>query len=527
MGNIPRICPTLSAYGPFPAAQRVALRGVPVGNLSSQILGNIHPSSLTVLVITDASISTIEDNTFARFPHLRSVHLDYNTLSQLKRAYFSGWNTSYDSTAYLSLSYNCITELEPGCFENIPYLTRLDLSHNLLTEVASGWFRGLSFLHTLILSHNKIEVISTNALNSLYELRALNISHNPLTCLRERALSGLSLQTFSLGGKRNISWEQDDEIDWSLTVYKSSFRQRKEKVHLRIDSMFLDLTYATATEDFQFKSFQVKGQFDIQPPFVVALDLKRTEYSYFSASLLCSEAWTRHANTYSEIKDEDVYDPTRTHTYTEIKDEDSHGISVQVVRVENSTLNNSSQNISPNVVTTPRGTRQFIDVTALISNPMYTKSSAQPHDCTDPKERSTRRHSSTLSTHSYSEIKDVEVYDPSLTHMYSEIKDEEVGGLSAQDVMRGGENREQSNEEQSCNNEEQSSQCLEGNDVDDVDPDDEVVTFYAAAAEVALPPSTNKRDTQKQYGTGPKNTVSSCLYSAVKQTHTELEKKDE
>ncbi|CAH1254848.1 Hypp1422 [Branchiostoma lanceolatum] len=232
-------------------------------------------------------------------------------------------------------------------------------------------------------------------------------------------------------------------------------------------------------------------------------------------------------NTYSEIKDEDVYDPTRTHVYAEIKNEEVHGISVQVSRVENKKLKNSFPKSVPNVVTIPHGSRRIIDAAALISNPMYeTSLAARPTDCTDPKDRSTRRHSSTLSTHSYYEIKDGDVYDPSLTHMYSVIKDEEVaiGGLSVQN-MNEDENRERSKEEQS-------SECLEEDDVvrndeQAEDTDDDVVTFYAAAAEVALSPSTKEQDTQQQYGTGQENTRSSHLtYSAAKQQYSGLKKKE-
>ncbi|KAI8508655.1 regulation of response to stimulus [Branchiostoma belcheri] len=246
-------CATLSQYGAFPPAQWVALRSLPVGNVSSQTLQNIHPSSLTVLVLIDAGISTIENKTFARFPHLRSVYLDFNTLSQLKRASISGLNTSHQSLAHLSFPHNRIAKLEPGCFEETPYLTMLDLSHNLLSEVASEWFRGVAFLHTLFLGHNKIEFISATAFDSLNNLRVLNVSHNPLTCLSERILSGPSLQTFSVGGERKLPREQDDKMNWSLTVDKTDFLRRKQKVRLRIDNLGFCLTYTAATRDFQLR----------------------------------------------------------------------------------------------------------------------------------------------------------------------------------------------------------------------------------------------------------------------------------
>ncbi|XP_019634331.1 PREDICTED: uncharacterized protein LOC109477488 [Branchiostoma belcheri] len=759
-------CATLAQHGAFPPAQWVALRSFPVGNLSSQTLQNIHPSSLTVLVLINAGIGAIENKTFAIFPHLRSVYLDFNTLSQLKRASFSGLNTSHPSLAHLSFPHNRIAKLEPGCFEEAPYLTMLDLSHNLLSEVASEWFRGVAFLHTLILSNNKIKFISDTAFH--HNLRVLNVSHNPLTCLSERILSGPSLQTFSVGGERVISWEQDDKMNWSLTVDKTDFPRKKQRVRFRIDNLGFCLTYTTATRDFQLRWARVDvfyfelfngeepecsthaiGPINIQPPFVVATTLKKpkSDRQLLPSSNLCPEAWTRHAgmtlalkggvglqlvgihnteksvtrrsdgialisrymydrspgfvtksessvtnvscfvffygevgslppshfpgtgrgphsecpdskfppdnpdreitstesnnqatdsatgylekrtdgtrlttmivnvldpyrtliptvqssatsptakesvsryfisliavpglvillivmvckyrrsrnaaqnvpvqvdpchqvidvtqlisnpmyktsnqtlaqpsggndliekstdcgssvhtyceikdedvyptrthrnatpnvpgttarprlaqcssvvtdeeerrthrrfstastHSYEEVKDEDVYDPSTTHTYSEIRDEEVRGTSVNVVRVQNRKLSNTVQTGVPNVART-RGSRPSIDVTDLISNPMYKTSTVQP-DCIDPKEQSTCRHSSALSTHSYCELDDDDVYDPSSTHFYSEIKDEEAAGsptldLRAEEKQEGLRSRTENKDEE-------------------------------------------------------------------------------
>ncbi|KAI8508654.1 regulation of response to stimulus [Branchiostoma belcheri] len=165
--------------------------------------------------------------------------------------------------------------------------------------------------------------------------------------------------------------------------------------------------------------YEIKDEdVNILPDIVTAEEERRTERRFSTVST---------TNDYEEIKDEDVYDPTTSHTYSEIRDEDLEvrGISVNVVRVENRKLSNTStvQTASP-IVSRTHGSRQSIDITGLISNPMYKTSSAQP-DCTDPKEQSTCRHSSGLSTHSYCEIDDDDVYDPSSTHFYSEIKDDD------------------------------------------------------------------------------------------------------
>ncbi|CAH1255330.1 LRIG2 [Branchiostoma lanceolatum] len=472
------VCASLSRYGPFPAAQWVALRSIAVGNLSSQTLGPIHPSSLKVLVLIAVGTSTIKSNTFARFPHLRSVHLDYNTLSQLKRAYFSGWNTSHDSTVYLSVSYNRIAELEPGCFENIPYLTRLDLSHNLLTEVASGWFRGLSFLHTLILSHNKIEVISTNALNSLYDLRVLNISHNPLTCLSERTLSRLSLKTFSVGRAEKCLFSQDtadkassttstNAESSSLITHNAAEYFGKTTNDTRLTTLIEQDPYKTLIPLVQSSTTSsiAKGTVSryllllaalpgliviVVPVMVYKNKSKRTAAQNAPNTLQLTQSGITlgvtsntkckgpaqkppnspdgsnssgetYLHTYAVVKDDSVYDPSRDHSYYEIRD-DEIGISVQDTRAENDELNHAAQNV-PVAAAQVHCSHQVIDVTQLISNPMYpiaksNQALAQPWDGAELTEHSLRRLSCNLPTScTYSDIKDEDVYDPTRTHL--------------------------------------------------------------------------------------------------------------
>ncbi|XP_019642019.1 PREDICTED: uncharacterized protein LOC109483436 [Branchiostoma belcheri] len=664
-------CASLSKYGTFPAARWIALRGIPIGNLSLQTLSAIHPSALTVLVLIDAEISAIENKTFARFSQLRSLHLDYNALPQLKGAWFSGLNTSQKSPAYLSISHNRISELENGCFQEISYLTMLDLSHNLLSEVASGWFRGLAFLHTLILSHNKIEVVSATSLDSLHDLRVLNLSYNPLTCLSERALSVPSLQTFRVSGERVISWEQDNKVNWTFIVDKTGFPP-KQKVHIYIDNIGFCLTYSTVTKDFQVKRAIVDrrefkptnneeqepgiypsttfGALTIRPPVVLISDWAKTDIdeplSLYAGP--CSEAWTKHdgitlalkdgvalklakmsqhnrsialvfsyvknqhlkdketttdhtsskeqarmtniscfvfrgiylfkpirfsgvdrmvssecpdsnlpkysteahvetvevwtnqataatkehfrstsvtttlptskrdyvvqyaiplvissvllvlalvmvytnmgsghvaqnvrdstnqsrptqssmvvpncvlhntglpgsglrqdddfssvsANSYSDIKDEDVYDPSVTHAYSDIKDDEICDISGRGAIAGNNEQNSAAQNIQVALALVQRS-HHAIDVTQLVSNPMYKTSDqtlAQASGGTDSTDQSTNPCSSILSTNDYSEIKDEDVYDLSTAHSYSEIKDHEVSDISGQGAWVG------------------------------------------------------------------------------------------
>ncbi|CAH1253430.1 Hypp1179 [Branchiostoma lanceolatum] len=248
----------------------------------------------------------------------------------------------------------------------------------------------------------------------------------------------------------------------------------------------------------------------IRPPFVVVTAL---ENNWHTASHLYCEIKDGEVydpsltHVYSEIKDGEVYDPSLTHVYSEIKDGEVYDPSLTHVYSE----------IKDGEVYDPSLTHVYSEIKdGEVYDPSLTHvySEIKDGEVYDPS-----------FTHVYSEIKDGEVYDPSLTHVYSEIKDGEVTGLSVQNMTED-ENSEQSKERQS-------GQCLEEDDVvrndeQAEDPDDDVVTFYAAAAEVALSPSTKKRDTQllQQYGTGPGENRSSHLtsYSAAKQPQ---EKKEE
>ncbi|KAI8479223.1 regulation of response to stimulus, partial [Branchiostoma belcheri] len=548
-------CAPLYSLAPFPAAQWVALRGVPVGNLSSQTLGPIERSSLTVLVLIDAGISMIENKLFARFPHLRSVHLDHNTLSQLKRASFSGMNTSHPSLTYLSFSHNCIVELEPGCFEDVSRLTMLDLSHNLLSEVASEWFRGLSFLHTLILSRNKIEIVSATAFDSLHDLRVLNVSHNPLTCLSERTLSGLSLQTFSAGEGRVISWEQDDEMNWSLTVDKINFPWRIQRVRMRIDNFALKKPEnknwrlanlcPEAWTRHDGMALVLEGNVGLQLVGMRKTEISETSgsdgheagpgslppsffqaagagpYSECPDSKFTTDNPNKESNTtstdstsqtadyatgYLENSTEDTSDGLQAQTYQECRSECTScpGPGAQLPSACNaaywqfyvhniesnfgSTLSPGAQlpsacnaayqqfyvhNIESNFGSPSalvhscrqpkcrcKGTRYCFKTGVTQCSSVVTKriiatnqGSGQdldnpgiPDTVTDEEESRAHRRFSTVSIHSYEEVKDEDVYNPTRTHTYSEIRDEEVRDTSA-NVVRV-QNRKRNNASQ-------------------------------------------------------------------------------
>ncbi|KAI8492763.1 regulation of response to stimulus [Branchiostoma belcheri] len=220
----------------------------------------------------------------------------------------------------------------------------------------------------------------------------------------------------------------------------------------------------------------------------------------------------------------------------------------------------NARNVAQNILNTGVGNRfhvhhSTISATGLIRNPMYYRSGQNselnnvdekvPHPTNrshldqlatcvvNPKYRGSdlvlarpphaNGGDETVSVHTYSEIKDEEVYDPCLTHNYSDIKDEDSCVTHNYSDIKDEDVGDEENEEniQVVNKENQNGRCSERDDVvrfdcQTEDPNDDVVTFYAAAAEVMLPPATLEGDARQHYNTTQGNTQSShVLYSAA------------
>ncbi|XP_012582313.1 PREDICTED: leucine-rich repeat-containing G-protein coupled receptor 6 isoform X3 [Condylura cristata] len=95
-------------------------------------------------------------------------------------------------TAYLDLSMNNLTELEPGLFHHLRFLEELRLSGNHLSHIPGQAFSGLYSLKILMLQNNQLGGIPAEALWDLPSLQSLRLDANLISLVPERSFEGLS-----------------------------------------------------------------------------------------------------------------------------------------------------------------------------------------------------------------------------------------------------------------------------------------------------------------------------------------------
>nr|XP_020858885.1 leucine-rich repeat-containing G-protein coupled receptor 6 isoform X2 [Phascolarctos cinereus] len=95
-------------------------------------------------------------------------------------------------TAYLDLSMNNLTELQPGLFLHLRFLEELRLSGNHLSHIPGQAFSGLYSLKILMLQNNQLSRIPAEALWELPNLQSLRLDANLISVVPERSFEGLS-----------------------------------------------------------------------------------------------------------------------------------------------------------------------------------------------------------------------------------------------------------------------------------------------------------------------------------------------
>ncbi|KAG9265772.1 toll-like receptor 13 [Astyanax mexicanus] len=104
----------------------------------------------------------------------RYLVISYNFISKINVGDFEDlWNLRN-----LNLSNNQISWIQQGTSDHFPNLSDLNLSHNKLERVSADLLRGLTKLQVLRLDWNVIEYIDQHAFNTLSSLKVLNISKN-------------------------------------------------------------------------------------------------------------------------------------------------------------------------------------------------------------------------------------------------------------------------------------------------------------------------------------------------------------
>ncbi|KAM9148482.1 leucine-rich repeat-containing G-protein coupled receptor 6 [Pangshura tecta] len=94
-------------------------------------------------------------------------------------------------TAYLDLSMNNISELQPSMFHHLRFLEELRLSGNQLSQIPGEAFSGLYSLKILMLQNNQLSRIPAEALRDLPNLQSLRLDANLISVVPMKSFEGL------------------------------------------------------------------------------------------------------------------------------------------------------------------------------------------------------------------------------------------------------------------------------------------------------------------------------------------------
>ena len=156
--------------------------------------------------IFDENSRTLQPGDFDGLSNLRKLDLRGKVIEGLAPGVFSGLSELRE----LDLSYNRVAGLTPGIFSGLSRLRELDLSYNLVAGLAPGVFNGLSSLDRLRLEAINfksgpsfgIKRIGPGVFDHLNKLRDLDLDLNAISTIEPSAFAGLT-SLISLELERN------------------------------------------------------------------------------------------------------------------------------------------------------------------------------------------------------------------------------------------------------------------------------------------------------------------------------------
>ena len=130
--------------------------------------------------------------------NLRQIDLSGNDIHEVLLE-----TVSYQNLELLDLSHNRIVSIDDGVMETLPHLESLYLQNNDLSELSPRTLSGLKALSVLDLSHNRIQVVKDKVFSDLEYLQELNLAGNGVQQIRDDSFLGLkNLRTLNLGDNR-------------------------------------------------------------------------------------------------------------------------------------------------------------------------------------------------------------------------------------------------------------------------------------------------------------------------------------
>ncbi|XP_069797796.1 leucine-rich repeat-containing G-protein coupled receptor 6 [Narcine bancroftii] len=221
-----------SAFQYLPKLHTLSLNGA---NELKEFLDLKGTTSLEILTLTRAGITSLPKGLCQQLPNLRVLELSYNQIHTLPSF------------------YNC------------QKLEEIGLQHNRITEIRADTFQQLMGLRSLDLGWNDITFIHYDAFVSLHSLKKLDLTFNQLSSLPLNGLSGLT--HLKLKGNLALSEFFSEESFPQLRVLEMPFAYQccaygSCKINHKQDNPWYGDTTVRDDEDGQKRAM---GVFPIQP----------------------------------------------------------------------------------------------------------------------------------------------------------------------------------------------------------------------------------------------------------------------
>ncbi|XP_037946743.1 leucine-rich repeat-containing protein 15 [Teleopsis dalmanni] len=256
----------------------------------------VMADKLTILLLSNNKIKTIDRFTFNYASELQFLFLDENNIHTLHSETFKGLT----KLKYLDLSKNSLKDLPDNIFQCLPKLFDIKLQNNQLTNISNEMFANNSQLQTIALARNDLSDMDEYAFNSQQDLILLLISHNPkleaiVLNLRANNLvaTNCSLNRVNIYG----AIENADFSDNRITELYFTEPEKLETLNLRNNNLeqIASLTRATNLRTLNLSNNPSLGP-QTWPEYWIANSLERLDLSNTSLTNLPIDALATQTN---------------------------------------------------------------------------------------------------------------------------------------------------------------------------------------------------------------------------------------
>lgn len=203
-------------------------------------------------------IADVEDEAFCENSKLEKIDLMENRLTKITKKLLAG---DFEDLQEINFSFNMVTTIESGSFDNFPQLESIDLSCNCLKHLHSDIFKRNPELRQFYLHDNEINKIESDLFNSKTDLKLLDLSRNKLDFIPNFEMKNIKHLDLSSNNITLLDLNYDShekKKSASIVELILSFNQISECAELeerRTDILHLDLTHNVITNLNDFPSF--------------------------------------------------------------------------------------------------------------------------------------------------------------------------------------------------------------------------------------------------------------------------------